>query len=66
MILILPKSMTVLPVGPSASIVSTSLVATGTVFGAGELFRKPEGIADLPESYKDALAGVIGTFQAGF
>ena len=23
-------------------------------------------VADLPESYKDALAGVIGTFQANF
>ena len=33
----LPRSMTVLPVGPSASIVSTSLVATGTVFGAGKV-----------------------------
>jgi len=26
----------------------------------------PLSVVDLPESYKDALAGVTGTFQVGF
>jgi hypothetical protein len=37
------------------------------VFGAfGERVVTPLSVVDLPESYKDALAGVTGTFQASF